>query len=234
MGKGWKTPHKEAKAQAKGKIFTKLAREIYVAAKIGGPDPEGNPRLKMALAAARAQSCPKDTIERAIKKGSGQTDDDTIIEELTYEGFGPHNVGVIVECQTDNRNRTVTDIKTIFKKQGGGLGESGSVMWNFERVSLVAGSCENVADPEEEAIEAGANDVEKNEEGGFNFYGNVEDLDSIRSSLTERGWEITTAELSYRPKNLTENLDDEKLKEIYVFLAALEDNDDTHRVHATV
>src|SRR5690606_35694779 len=116
MGKSWKNPFKEAKAQQKGQIFTKLAREISVAAKMGGPDPEGNSRLKLAIAAAKAQSCPKDTIERAIKKGAGLLDDGSQIEELTYEGLGPFGVGIIVECQTDNKNRTVGDLRTIFRK----------------------------------------------------------------------------------------------------------------------
>ncbi|MCB0390881.1 MAG: YebC/PmpR family DNA-binding transcriptional regulator [Bdellovibrionales bacterium] len=234
MGKGWKNPHKTAKAQKKGQIFTKLAREIQIAAKLGGGDPEGNSRLKMAINAARAQSCPKDTIERAIKKGTGELDGG-IIEELTYEGYGPHGVGVLVECQTDNRNRTASEIRAVFNKNGGNMGESGCVAWMFARASLIEGLKNDVADPEEEAIEVSANDVEKNEEeNSYSFYGAPEDLDSIRTALQERGWDITTAELSYIPTNITENLNTEQINEISKLLEALEDNDDSHRVYATI
>jgi YebC/PmpR family DNA-binding regulatory protein len=234
MGKSWKNPHKEATAARKGKLFTKLAKEVSVAAKLGGPDPEGNPRLKMAIQAARAASCPKDTIERAIKKGSGESADGAQIEELTYEGFAPHNVGVIVECQTDNKNRTVSDLRSLFKKNGGQLGDSGAVAWMFDRVSLIEGEKTKFEDIEEEAIEAGANDVEEgSEEGRWAFFGEVEDLDSIRTALGERGWEVHVAELSYRAKNLTE-LNDEQKEEVVAFLELLEDNDDTHRIHASI
>src|SRR5262249_17904298 len=139
MGKGWKKAGKLESAQKKGAIFTKLAREIAVAAKLGGGDPEGNSRLKIAITDARAASCPKDTIERPIKKGTGQLDDGAQIEEIQYEGYGPHGVGIIVECQTDNRTRTVSEIRNTFKSNGGNMGESGAVSWMFERVALVQG-----------------------------------------------------------------------------------------------
>ena len=116
MGKGWKTGIKTANSQKKGQMFTKLAREIQVSAKAGGADPTMNSRLRIAIDAAKKQSCPNDTIERAVKKGSGQLDDGAAIEEVAYEGFGPHGVGVIVECQTDNRHRTAPDVRNIFKK----------------------------------------------------------------------------------------------------------------------
>jgi YebC/PmpR family DNA-binding regulatory protein len=233
MGKGWKTADKVLASQKKGALFTKVAREIAVAAKLGGPDPAANSRLALAIAQAKAASCPKDTIERAIKKGAGIGDDNVIIEETAYEGFAPHQVGVIVECQTDNKNRTVTDIRSLFRKHDGMMGESGSVAWMFDRVSLVEGKKSGSFDPEEEAIEAGANEVTGPDEGVFSFYGAPEDLDAVRTSLQSRGWEITTAELSFKPKNLTE-LTPEQTKEVHEFLEALEDNDDTHRVHATL
>ncbi|MCB0419945.1 MAG: YebC/PmpR family DNA-binding transcriptional regulator [Bdellovibrionales bacterium] len=233
MGKSWKNPHKVAAAQKKGAIFTKLAREIAVAAKLGGPDPEGNARLKMAINAARTQSCPKDTIERAIKKGSGQLDDGTIIEELTYEGYGPHQVGIIVDCQSDNKNRTVSDIRAVFKKNGGNLGESGSVAWMFSRVAIVEGSKDGEFDPEEEAIEAGANEVEDNGEGGFSFYGEIEDLDGIRTTLSDRGWEVTVAELGYKAQNKTD-VTEEQREEVVQLLELLDDNEDTHRIYSTI
>ncbi len=233
MGKGWKAAGKLENAAKKGALFTKLAREIAVAAKQGGPDPEANSRLKMAIADARAESCPKDTIERAIKKGSGQLDDGTIIEECTYEGYGPHGVGVIVECQTDNRTRTVSELRLIFRDHGGNLGEPGAVAWMFERVAMVAGKKENVGDPEEEAIEVGANEVESGEEGSYVFYGAPSDLDQIRTGLNGRGWDVTAAEFSFKPKDITQ-LDEAKKSEVFEFLEALEDFEDSHRVHATV
>lgn len=234
MGKGWKKAGKLEMAQKKGALFTKLVREITVAAKLGLPDPEANPRLKMAVNAALKVSCPKDTIERAIKKGAGQLDDGVQIEEVTYEGYAPHGVGVMVECQTDNRNRTVAEIRNIFKSNGGNMGETGAVAWMFDRVSMIQGKKEQVGDLEEEAIEAGANEVEKEEEENLvSFYGAPEDLDAIRSVLTERGWEITAAELSYKPKD-SPKLSEEQKVEVYDLLEALEENDDSHRIHASI
>lgn len=233
MGKGWKAAGKMEAAQKKGAMFTKFAREIAVATKLGGPDPEGNSRLKLAIAAAKEASCPKDTIERAIKKGSGQLDDGAQIEEITFEGYGPHGVGVIVECQSDNRNRTVSEIRNAFKSNGGNMGETGAVAWMFDRVSYLKAKHSNPGDLEEEAIEAGANDVEKEEDGLVAFYGAPEDLDSIRKALIERGWDVSVAELSYKAKDTTQITEEQK-KEVYELLEALEDNDDSHRVHATI
>lgn len=232
MGKGWKKAGKLEASQKKGAIFTKLAREIAVAARLGGGDPAGNSRLKMAVDAAREASVPKDTIERAIKKGTGQLDEGSTIEEVAYEGYGPHGVGIIVECQTDNRNRTVSEIRNVFKANGGNLGESGAVAWMFDRVCLVQGKKSGISDPEEEAIEVGANEVEV-EEGTYSFFGAPSDLDAIRSSLQKRGWEVTVAELSYKAKDKATISDDQK-KEVFELLEALEENDDSHRVHATL
>lgn len=233
MGKGWKAAGKLEAAQKKGAVFTKVAREIAVAAKLGGGDPAANSRLKLAIDAAREVSCPKDTIERAIKKGTGQLDDGAQIEEMVYEGYGPHGVGIIVECQSDNRNRTVSEIRSLFKTNGGNLGDSGAVAWMFERVCLIQGKKAEVGDPEEEAIEAGANEVEKEDDGSYSFYGAPTDLDAIRTALHERGWEITVAELSYKSKEKAK-LNDEQKKEVFELLELLEDNDDSHRVHATI
>lgn len=233
MGKSWKKAGKLEQAQKKGALFTKLAREISVAAKMGGGDPEANSRLKLAILAAREESCPKDTIERAIKKGTGQLDDGSQIEEVVYEGYGPHGVGILVECQTDNRNRTVSEIRSIFKSHGGNLGESGAVAWMFERVALIQGKKANVGDPEEEAIEVGANEVEREDDGAFSFYGTPEDLDAIRTALQGRGWEISVAELSFKAKDQAQ-ITDEQRQEVYELLEALEDNDDSHRVHANI
>lgn len=221
-----------ANAAKKGAKFTKLAREIQVAAKLGGPDPNNNSRLRMAIDAARAEQCPKDTIERAIKKGAGLLDDAAAIEEAVYEGYGPHRVGVIVECQTDNKNRTASNIRDYFKKSGG---ELTPVSWMFDRVSLIEGAPKGgkIDDPEAEAIEAGANEVEKAGENSYSFIGAPEDLKTIETTLRSRGWTITTAELSYKAKNRTE-LNDEQKKEVFAFIQQLDDDDDTHRIHASI
>ncbi|MBL7543023.1 MAG: YebC/PmpR family DNA-binding transcriptional regulator [Bdellovibrionaceae bacterium] len=232
MGKSWKNAGKSANAQKKGQIFTKLAREIQVATKSGGPDPNMNPRLRLAIDAAKKESCPNDTIDRAIKKGSGQLSEGEIIEELTYEGYGPHGVGIIVECQTNNKHRTAPEIRNIFKSHEGSMGETGSVAWMFERVSLLEAVKDGNFDPEEEAIEAGANEVEK-DETSYLFYGSPESLDSIRKTLAQRKWNVTTAELSYKAKNITE-LTEAQIKDVQEFLEELDDFDDTHRVHATI
>lgn len=238
MGKSWKNPFKQANAAKKGAAISKLAKEISVAAKLGGPDPDSNSRLRLAINSARAESVPKDTIERAIKKGTGQLDDGKIIEEVMYEGYGPHQVGVLVECQTDNRARTAPDVRYIFKKHQGQMGEQGSVAWMFDRVGLVEGvvPSDKEIDAEEEAIEAGANEVEaaEGEENLFSFYTEPDDLDSVQKTLQERGWEIKTCELSYKAKNKTADLTEEQQKEVYEFLDALDDNDDTSRIHSTL
>ncbi len=220
-----------ANAAKKGAKFTKLAREIQIAAKLGGPDPAANNRLRMAIDAAREESCPKDTIERAIKKGAGLLDDGSQIEEITYEGMGPHNVAIIVECQTDNRNRTAGEIKNIFNKNGGRFGDA--VGWMFDRVSLIEGQNSSVKDAEEDAIEVGANEVEKVSDAAYRFIGAPEDLKAIETALTSRGWKITTAELAYKAKNQTDLSDDAK-KEVFEFVQKLDDNDDTSRIHATI
>ncbi len=237
MGKGWKNPFKEANAQKKGAQISKLAKEISVAAKLGGGDPEANSRLRLAIASAKAESVPKDTIERAIKKGTGELDDGKTIEEVMYEGYAPHQVGVLVECQTDNRARTAPDIRYIFKKHDGQMGEQGSVAWMFDRIGLVegVGPQGKEFDPEEEAIEAGANEVETaQEENLFSFYTEPDEVDVVQKALADRGWEIKTAELSYKAKNKTADLTEEQIKEVYEFLDALDDNDDTSRIHSTL
>lgn len=239
MGKSWKNPFKAANAAKKGAQISKLAKEISVAAKLGGGDPDSNSRLRLAINTARAESVPKDTIERAIKKGTGQLDDGKVIEECLYEGYGPHQVGVLVECQTDNRARTAPDIRFLFKKHQGQMGEQGSVAWMFDRVGLVEGIGPEGKefDPEEEAIEAGANEVElvENDEAKlYSFYTEPEDVDSVQKALQDRGWEIKTCELSYKAKNKTDGLNEEQQKEVYEFLDSLDDNEDTSRIHSTL
>ena len=230
MGKGWKNPLKAANAAKRGAVITKLAREIQVAAKMGGADPNYNARLRMAVDAAKAQSCPNDTIDRAIKKGAGLLEGD-IIEEITYEGYGPHGVGVIVECQSNNRNRTAADVRSLFKSNGGNLGETGSVAWMFERISSITAKKSGNYDPEEEAIEAGANEVVKADDA-FEFVGSPESLDSIRNALTSRGWTVVEAELSFKPKNQT-SLNEDQKKEVIAFLDEVDEHEDTHKLYST-
>lgn len=221
-----------ANASKKGAKFTKFAREIQVAAKLGGPEPENNSRLRIAVDKALAESMPKDTIERAIKKGAGLVEG-SVIEEVTYEGYGPHQVGVIVECQTDNRNRTASEIRQVFVKKGGG--ELTPVMWMFDRVGLVEGTPPGgkMDDPEAEAIEAGANEVEQVDDKTYSFLSAPEDLKAVEAALRARGWNITTSELSYKAKSPTELSDDQK-KEVVAFIQELDDNDDSSRIHASV
>jgi len=211
--------------------MSKLAREIQVAAKMGGPDVNFNARLRMAVDAAKKASCSAELIDRAIKKGSGQLEGQAI-EEIQYEGYGPHGVGVIVEAQSDNKNRTASEMRLIFKSHGGALGEQGSVTWMFERVSALEALKAGTFDPEEEAIEAGANEVEKNGDG-FVFYGAPEELDHVRKGLESRGWKIAKAELSFNAKNTT-TLTNEQKNEVMEFLNELNDHDDTHRLHVTL
>lgn len=233
MGKSWKTAGKMENAAKKGALFTKLVREIQVAAKLGGPDPDANARLRMAVDAAKEVSCPNDTIDRAIKKGAGLLDDGSTIEELTYEGYGPHGVGLIVEVQTDNKNRTAPEMRNLFKTYGGNLGESGSVAWMFARVGLIEGKKDGQFDPEEEAIEAGADSVEKHEDGTYVFYSSIEHLNSVGKTLKERKWNVIKSEPSYKATNLTD-LTAEQRSEVEEFLGELEGHDDTHRIHVTL
>ncbi len=231
MGRGWINTSKTANAQKKGAIFTKLAREIQVAARMGGPDPQMNSRLRLAIEAARKQSCTNETIDRAVKKGSGQLEGQQI-EEITFEGYGPHGVGVLVEVLTDNRNRTVPEIRLLFKSHDGNMGESGSVQWMFERVSMVEGIKSGTFDPEEEAILATANEVFPAEEG-FVFYGAPENLENLKTDLQKQGWKIQKAELSYLPKNPAE-INEAQKKDVVEFLAEIDDHDDVQKVFATL
>lgn len=234
MGKGWKAAGKTENAQKKGAIFTKLAREIAVSAKIGGPDPAMNSRLRMAVDAAKKASCPNDTIDRAIKKGAGLLDDGKIIEELTYEGYAPHGVGVIVECQTDNKHRTAPEMRSVFKKHGGNLGETNSVLWMFARVGEIEASKTGTFDLDEEAIEAGADDAYSNEDGTYQFYTALENLDAVNKALAARGWKISASSPSYKATNITADLSADQKKEVEEFLTALDDLDDTSKVFATL
>lgn len=233
MGKSWKNAGKTENSQKKGQLFTKLAREIAVASKAGGPNPDMNARLRLAIDAAKKVSCPYDTIERAIKKGAGLLDDGKIIEELTYEGYGPHGVGVIVECQTDNKHRTAPEMRSVFKKHEGNLGETGSVAWMFTRVGIIEATKTGSFDQDEEAIESGADDVSKHDDGSYEFMCALENLDQVRHTLIDRGWHVTSSSPGYKANNITE-LSEAQLKEVQEFLTAVDDLDDTHKVFATI
>lgn len=232
MGKSWKNAGKVENAQKKGQVFSRYAREIQVATRAGGPDPAINSRLRLAIDAAKSHSCPNDTIERAVKKGSGQSDDGKTIEEITYEGYAPHGVGVIVECQTDNKHRTAPEIRHAFKQHDGNLGAEGSVAWMFSRIGLIEGKKEGDFDPDEEAIEAGANEVFSEGET-VEFYTNADELDAVGKALRARGWHLTKSELSFKANTPAEITEDQR-KDVEEFLHALDDLDDTHRIHATL
>lgn len=239
MGAQWKHAGKMDAANRKGKIHGKLVKEIMVSARMGGPDPAGNPRLRAAIESAKKHHVVKDTIERAIKKGAGLTDETINYQTLTYEGFAPHQVPVIVECLTENNNRTAGEIRRLFRK--GQLGNSGAVAWMFERLGIIEATINQAGvDVESAAIEAGAQNVEpftadEMEEGqsGATFYTEVTDLDVVNKSLSELGWAVSVAELGYKAKSLVE-LSAEQRKEVEEFLSDIHDNDDVHRVYTAI
>ena len=215
---------------ARSKLFSKLSKEITVAAKMGDPDPEKNPRLRLAVKEAKSNSVPKDVIERAIKKSvAGEGND---YEEIRYEGYGPKGVAVIVEAMTDNRNRTASNIRSTFSKNGGNLGETGSVGFMFERKGEVsytvdAGDSDRVMMA---AIEAGAEDVESSE-GGHIIWCLDNDLNDVSNALEAELGESRSTKLIWKPTTTTE-LDLEGMQKLMKLLDALEDDDDVQRVTA--
>lgn len=228
MGAQWKAKPKEAAANARGKIFGRLVKEIMIAAR-NGADPDMNPKLRLAVHQAKKASMPKDTLDRAIKKGAGLLGETVNFERTTYEGFAPHQVPVIVECLTDNINRTVAEIRVLFRK--GQMGASGSVAWDFDHVGLVEASPEGDADAELAAIEAGAQDFEDAEEGNTLFITELTDLDAVSRALPEHGFTVNSAHLGYRPKNPVTNLTAEQLEEVEAFLEAIDAHDDVQNVY---
>src|SRR5439155_13039631 len=202
MGAQWKQKGREASALKRGQVFGKLAKEIIVAAKMGGADPDSNARLFTAIEAAKKQSVPRDTIERAVKKGAGLTGEPINYETILYEGFAPHKVPVIVECLTDNRNRTAPEIRVLFK--AGQLGAMGSVSWMFNHVGVVeAHHADASQDLETVVIEAGAQNVEPLEADdvpaghiGARYFCDRADLDAVSKFLTKAGWTVTVSEMS--------------------------------------
>lgn len=231
MGAQWKAKGKEQVAAARGRLFTKLAKEIMVAAR-NGADPSMNPRLRLAVDQAKKASMPKDTVERAIKKGAGLADEGVTYEKLTYEGFAPHRVPVIVECLTDNANRTASNIRVLFRK--GQLGASGSVSWDFDYLGIIeAKPAQEGADPELAAIEAGATDLEPGEEGSTWFYTDPADLDAVSRALPDFGFSVESAHLGYRPKNPV-SIGGPERAEVEAFLEAIDEDDDVQNVYAAL
>ena len=229
MGAQWKQKGREQGADAKGRLFTKLAKEIMVAARTGGPDPVSNSRLRLAVEQAKRASMTRDTLERAIKKGAGLLDGQAQHETVVYEGFAPHQVPVIVECLTDNKNRTAPNIRLLFKK--GQLGAGGSVSWDFNRCGAVEASPPAKAeDAEEAAIEAGAQAVEPADDGQFRFITEPTDVDTVSKALTARGWHVTAASLVWIPKNPV-TLEAGPRAEVEAFLAALDEDDDVQHLY---
>jgi YebC/PmpR family DNA-binding regulatory protein len=233
MGAQWKAKHKEIAANVKGRVFGKLTKEIMVAAR-NGADPDMNPRLRLAVEQAKKASMPKDTLERAIKKGAGLLDEVVNFEKLTYEGFAPHNVAIIVECLTDNVNRTVSEIRVLFRK--GQLGASGSVAWDFDHVGLIEASpVSDESDIELAAIEAGAQDFEPADEGetAALFITEPTDLDAVCKALPSFGFTVESAKIGYRPKNPV-SLSGEEMEEVEAFLSAIDEHDDVQNVYVAL
>ena len=236
MGAQWKAKGKELAANAKGKLFGRLAKDIMIAAR-SGADPASNSRLRLVVEQARKVSMPKETLERAIKKGAGLTGEAVHFEHVIYEGFAPHRIPVMVECLTDNVNRTAPEMRVLFRK--GQLGTSGSVSWDFDHVGMIeAEPTTKDADAEVAAIEAGAQDFELGEddeaEGTTTFLTDATDLDLVSRALPAHGFKVLSAKLGYKCKNPVNpaTLSAEHLEEVEAFLAAIDGNDDVQNVFA--
>ncbi|MFL9501084.1 YebC/PmpR family DNA-binding transcriptional regulator [Rhodopseudomonas palustris] len=223
--------HRKGRQDAqRSKLFSKLAREITVAAKLGTPDPAMNPRLRAAVLAARAENMPKDNIERAIKKAIGG--DSENYDEIRYEGYGPGGVAVIVEALTDNRNRAASDIRSFFTKSGGNLGETGSVSFMFDRVGIVEYDADKASadDMLDAAIEAGADDVVSSE-AGHEVYASQETFRDVAKALEAKFGEARKAAVIWKPQN-TVAVDDETGEKLFKLMDALNDHDDVQNVYA--
>ncbi|WP_295955672.1 YebC/PmpR family DNA-binding transcriptional regulator [Rhodoferax sp.] len=233
MGAQWKAKGKELAANARGRVFGKLSKDIMIAAR-SGADPAANARLRLLVEQARKVSMPKETLDRAIKKGAGLTGEAVNFEHVIYEGFAPHRVPLMVECLTDNVNRTAPEMRVLFRK--GQLGTSGSVAWDFDHVGMIeAEPAAKGADPELAAIEAGAQDFEPGEEdGSTTFLTDPADLDLVSRALPTHGFTVLSAKLGYKAKNPVDpaSLSAEQLEEVEAFLAAIDGNDDVQNIYA--
>lgn len=224
--------HKKGAADARrGRVFTKLIKEITVAARMGGGDPDGNPRLRTAMLAAKAENMPKDNIERAIKKGTGELEG-VSYDEIMYEGYGPGGVAILVECLTDNKNRTVAEVKHIFDRFGGSLGAPGCVAWIFENKGIItfdgAGTDEETL--MEAALDAGAEDVSESD-GEFEVITSPTDFETVKKAFDDKKMAYKHAELTKVPKN-TVKLEGKKAEQMLNVMEALEDSDDVNNVYA--
>ncbi len=231
MGAQWKAKHKDLAANARGRIFGKLSKDIMLAAR-SGADPASNARLRLVVEQARKVSMPKETLDRAIKKGAGLTGEAVNFEHVIYEGFAPHRVAVMVECLTDNVNRTAPEMRVLFRK--GQLGTAGSVAWDFDHLGMIeAEPAVAGADPDMAAIEAGAQDLEPGEEAGTTlFLTDPGDLDLVSRALPAQGFKVLSVKLGYKAKNPVDpaSLSQAQLEEVEAFLAAIDDNDDVQKV----
>lgn len=228
----WSTiKHKKGAADAKrGKIFTKLIKEITVAARMGGGDPDANPRLRHALSAARAQNMPKDNFERAIKKGTGELEG-VNYEEIIYEGYGPGGVAVLVECLTDNRNRTIAEVRHAFGKAGGNVGTDGCVSWMFDKKGLIVVSKDDSDEDTlmEVALDAGAEDI-KDEGDDFEVITEPADFDAVKSAMDEADIKCGVAEITMVPQNLTK-VEGNEAESMVKFMEVLDDLDDVQKFY---
>ncbi len=224
--------HKKGAADAKrGKAFSRLNKEIMVAARLGGGDPAGNPRLRSAIQAAKAENMPKDNIERAIKKGTGELEG-VSYEECNYEAYGPGGVAIMIDCLTDNKNRTVAEVKHIFERHGGNLGEPGCVSWIFEKKGLIVFERESVEEEKllELALDAGAEDI-KEEETQFEILTDPSDFESVKKAFDDEGLSYTFAEVSMIPQN-TVSLGGREAERMLNLMETLEEHDDINHVYA--
>ena len=225
--------HRKGAVDAKrGKIFTRLIKEITVAAKIGGGDPAGNPRLRSAIASAKSENMPKDNIERAIKKGTGELEGVEYLE-ITYEGYGPGGVAILVDCMTDNKNRTVGEVRHAFAKHGGNLGESGCVGYMFDKKGSLLIDKKNIDEEKlmDLALEAGAEDVLE-EENEFQVLTAPDDFNTVREKLEEDGVSFIEATLSMIPQNTAEITEEKVAIRLMKLMDVLEECDDVQDVHA--
>lgn len=229
----WATiKRKKAVLDAKrGKIFTKLIKELTIAAREGGGDPSGNPRLRLAIDNAKAQNMPQDNIDRAIKKATGELEGVTY-HELTYEGYGPAGVALLVEVATDNKNRTVAEVRHIFSKNGGSLGENGSVAWMFDRKGVITIPTQDKKEDEimEIILDAGADDLTTEEEY-FEIQSSIESFENVRKALADRNLSVENASLQWIAKNMIEVKGDDAEK-VMKIIETLEDNDDVQNVYS--
>lgn len=222
---------KGAQDKKRGKIFTKLIREITVATRMGGGDPNTNPRLRLAIDKAYGQNMPKDNVERAIKRGTGEGGTDNY-EEVRYEGYGPNGTAIMVDCMTDNRNRTVAEVRHAFSKHGGNLGADGSVGYLFDRKGVFSFSPEVDDEPVlEAALEAGAEDIAEYDDGSFDVLTAPEDYETVKQALETDGFDAAQSDVTMRPAT-TVDLDDSDTESCLKLLDALEDLDDVQNVYS--